>query len=131
MKNDENIYDFLKSNGFKVFDKVISKSFGDYYQVFANESFELRFSSDKSYEAVDIRSCLPNEGWYDLALVKALLYNETNLNKVTYIEEYNAFLRKELACISELFSSRDYLITKNKLDKLGHERVKQMFPGMI
>ncbi|MBQ20021.1 MAG: hypothetical protein CMD31_04640 [Flavobacteriales bacterium] len=129
MNNNEIIYSFLRSNGFRLVDKDISMSFGDYYDILTNDSFELRFSSSKSFETVDIRSSQLNENWYDLALVKALLYNEKKLNNITTIEEHGIFLRRELVNIVELFDGKNYLITKKKLEELGNERVKQMFPS--
>ncbi len=127
MKNNEKIYSFLKSNGFELIQKDTSAFFGDYYDVFANDFFQLRFSSSKSFETVDIRHNQLNENWYDLALVKALLYNERNLNHVTTIEEYWFFLQKGLANIAELFNERNYPATKKRLEELGNERAKQMF----
>ncbi|PRY82779.1 hypothetical protein [Mongoliibacter ruber] len=128
MKNNEKIYSFLKSNGFELIQKDTSAFFGDYYDIFTNGSFQLRFSSSKSFETVDICSSKPNENWCDLALVKALLYNEKNLTNVTTIEEHRDFLQKELANIAELFNDRNYLTTKKSLEELGNERAKQMFP---
>lgn len=130
MKNNEKIYSFLNSNGFELIQKDTSAFFGDYYDIFTNGSFQLRFSSSKSFETVDIRSGLPNENWYDLALVKALLYDEERLNNVTTIEEHRDFLQKELTNIAELFKDRNYSATKKRLEELGNERAKQMFPGM-
>jgi len=130
MKNIEKIYNFLKSNGFELIQEDTSEFFGDYYNIFTNGSFQLRFGSSKSFETVDIQSDLPNENWYDLALVKALLYDEDKLNNATTIEEHRDFLKKELNNISELFNDRNYLATKRRLEELGNERVKQMFSGM-
>lgn len=130
MKNNEKTYSFLKSNGFELIQKDTLAFFGDYYYTFSNGSFQLRFSSSKSFETVDVRSNLPNENWYDLALVKALLYDKKNLNNVTTIGEYRGFLQKELTNIAELFSDRNYLVTKKKLEELGNERAEQMFPRM-
>jgi hypothetical protein len=131
MKNKENTYSFLKSNGFKLIEQDTSEYFGDYYDTFANDAFELRFSSSKSFETVDIRSIGEKGNWYDLSLVKALLHNEEKLNNVTTIEEHNDFLKKELDRISDLFSKRNYPTTKRKLEELGNKRAKQMFPRMI
>ncbi|HEX8576741.1 MAG TPA: hypothetical protein VF677_10660 [Flavobacterium sp.] len=128
MKNNEYIYSFLKSSGFELIKEDISAFFGNCYDVFTNGSFQLRFSSSKSFETVDIRSNLSNENWYDLALVKALLYDEKELNNVTTIEEHKSFLQKELINISELFKDRNYPTTKRRLEELGNERAKQMFP---
>lgn len=130
MKNNEKIYYFLKSNGFELIKKDTSAFFGDYYDTFSNGSFQLRFRSSKSLETVDIRSNLLNENWHDLALVKALLYDEQNLIHVTTIEEYQDFLQKELSNIAELFSDSNYPATKKRLEELGNERAEQMFPGM-
>lgn len=128
MENNENIYSFLKSSGFELKKEDTSAFFGDYYDVFTNGSFQLRFSCSKSFETVDIRSNLPNESWYDLALVKALLHNEKNLNYVTTIETHKEFIHKELSNIVELFNDKNYLTTKMRLDELGNERAEQMFP---
>ncbi|MBK1442508.1 hypothetical protein JHJ32_21090 [Parapedobacter sp. ISTM3] len=95
-KNNEKIYSFLKLNGFELVQKDTSSFFGDYYDIFTNNSFQLRFSSSKSFETVDIRSSNPNDNWYDLALVKTLLYDEKNLTKATTIEEHKDFLQEEL-----------------------------------
>lgn len=130
MNNNEKIYNFLKSNGFELIEKDTSAFFGDYYDTFSNGFFQLRFSSSKSFETVDIRSNQPNESWYDLALVKALLYDEKNLNNVTTVEGHKDFLQKELTNIAELFSDRNYPATKKRLEELGNERAEQMFPGM-
>lgn len=128
MKNDEKTYSFLKSNGFELIQKDTSEFFGDYYDIFANDFFQLKFSSSKSFATVDVRHNQPNENWYDLALVKALLYNEKNLNHVTTIEEHSSFLQEELTNIAELFNERNYPTTKRKIEELGDERAKQMFP---
>jgi len=128
--NNEKIYSFVKSNGFELIQKDTSSFFGDYYDIFINDSFQLRFSSSKSFETFDIQSSIPNENWYDLALVKALLYDEKGLTKVTTIEEHRDFLQKELANITDIFNDRNYLTTKKRLEELGNERAEQMFPGI-
>lgn len=129
-KNNEKIYSFLKSNGFELIQKDTSSFFGDYYDIFTNKSFQLRFSSSKSFETVDIRSSNPNDNWYDLALVKTLLYDKKNLTKATTSEEHKNFLQEELPNIADLFNDRNYLTTKKKLEELGNERAEQMFPGV-
>nr|WP_068886952.1 hypothetical protein [Pedobacter panaciterrae] len=126
MTNKEEIYNFLKLNDFKLVKQNTSKYFGDYYDTFADDDFKLRFSSSKSFENVDICNN-EDKDWYDLALVKALLYNEIKLNEITDTETYNIFLMKELNHIRELFSKRNYPITKMKLSELGNERAKQIF----
>lgn len=130
MNNNKKIYGFLKSNGFELIEKDTSEFFGDYYDTFSNGFFQLSFSSSKSFEAVDLRSNQPNESWYDLALVKALLYDEKYLNNVTTVEEQKDFLQKEFTNIAKLFSDRNYPATKKRLEELGNERAEQMFPGM-
>lgn len=127
MKNKDNIYDFLKSNGFKLIKKEKSDYFGDYCDVLINDNLQLRFSSSKSFETVDIRSNLKAGYWYDWALVKALLYSEQNLNKETSIAEYRLFLMKDLSKLIELFDYKNYLNTKKSLEELKNERVRQMF----
>lgn len=128
MKNDEKVYDTLMSNGFKLVTKDVSAFFGDSYDVFSNGIIQLRFSSSKSFKSIDIRDNHLDENWYDLALVKALLYDEKNLNHVTTFEEYKDFLQNELINIVKLFVDNNYLTTQKRLEELGNERAKQMFP---
>lgn len=129
MKSNDNIYNFLKLNGFRLVKEDSSTFFGDYSDVFIN-NYQLRFSSSNSFETVDIRSNLPNESWYDLALVKALLYDEKKLDDVIPFEVYKEFLQQELTNITELFEDKKYPTTKKKLEELENKRTKQMFPGM-
>lgn len=130
MKRNILIYNFLESIGFRLTKKDTSSFFGDYYDIFNYLDLQLRFSQSKSFESIDVRKNLSGEEWYDLALVKALLYDETVVNKVTTVEEYSAFLEKEINSIVELFEDKDYPNTKKRLYELGIERVKQMFPGI-
>ena len=128
---ENNIYSFLKSRDFKLTDKDVSPYFGDYYDTFKNNVVELRFSSSRSLATVDICCIEETNNWYDLALVKALLYNEQELNKITTLEEYVFFLEQEIDFINELFNKDNYSNTKNKLEELRNKRAKQMFPGKV
>ncbi|MDH6354188.1 hypothetical protein M2132_000515 [Dysgonomonas sp. PH5-45] len=130
MKNNGIIYNFLKSNGFKLIKEDTSVFFGDYYDIFTNICFLIKFSSSKSSEMIEIRYNQANENWYDLALVKAILYNEKKLDKITSIEEYKNFLQTNFTNIVKLFNKNSYPATKEKLKILEKERVKQMFPKM-
>lgn len=128
MTDKENMNSFLMSNGFDLVEQEISEYFGDYYETFTNNIFELRFSKSKSFETVDIRSIAEKINWYDLALVKAVLHNEEKLDNITPIEEYYHFLKNEFDDICNLFSDKNYPATKMKLDELGNKRAMQMFP---
>lgn len=125
------MYDFLRSNGFELINKETSLYFGDYYEIFSNNKFQLRFSSSKSIKAVDIKSVSSNEEWYDLALVKALLYGEKDLNCKINIKEQEMFLFKEFTNISIFFDDKNYSAVRKKLNELGNERVRQMFPALL
>ncbi|SKB90449.1 hypothetical protein [Macellibacteroides fermentans] len=46
------------------------------------------------------------------------------------MEEQIDFLKKEFNQIMELFNKLNYQTSKKKLDKLGQERIKQLFPKM-
>ncbi|MDQ0640168.1 hypothetical protein QF042_003733 [Pedobacter sp. W3I1] len=127
----EEIYNFLKLNGFKLEQQDTSEYFNDYFDVFANDVFAVRFSSTKSFETVDIRNIKDEENWYDLALIKALLFNEVELNQVTTIQTHIGFLRQEFHRIGELFDRQHYPNTKIRLDELGNKRAKQMFPSQF
>lgn len=130
MKNNEKAFSWLKSKGFELIKEENSIFFGDYYRVFTNGSIQIMFRGCRSFEMVDVRSNLPDEDWYDLALVKSLMFNEQNLNSVTVIEELIDFLQKELANIVKLFHDRNYQTTKNRLEELENKRAEQRFPEM-
>ena len=118
--------EFFLTNGFNLIANNTSEYFGDYYDIYKKGNTYFRIIKDKSAISIDISN--NNESWYDLALVKALLYNENNLIHVTTIEEYWDLLRKKMVDVVNLFDSKNYPTTKERLDKLKNERVKQMFP---
>ncbi len=130
MNNNQDIYNFLKSNGFKQVKEEISKYFGDYYVTFVYYDIELRFCSSKSFETIEIRYIEEKATWYDLALIKALLFDKEILSNIFTMEEQIDFLKKEFNQIMELFNKLNYQTSKKKLDKLGQERIKQLFPKM-
>lgn len=119
---------FLISKGFTLIRQESSEYFGNNFKTYSNGHFNVRLVSSKSIASIEIGRALDINQWYDLALVRALLYNEKRLNKVTTIEEYSDFLQKELASITEYFSNANFPDTKRRLEELENERVKQMFP---
>lgn len=130
MENREDINIFLESNAFKLIDRNESESFGDCFYTYANDLIKLRFVSDKSFKSIDITNNNDNKNWYDLALLKALIYQEQNLNLVTSIEELIIFLNKEINYINQLFDKDNLRKTNNALEKLRNIRMKQMFPNV-
>ncbi len=130
MKREE-IFGFLKHDGFKLIDEKSSEYFKDYYIVFSDAIIQVRFTSSKSIETIDVCSSFDNENWYDLALIKAMLLKEKILNKSITIEEYRGFLFHELVRIKELFSDTKYAETREEIRKLEEVRMQQMFPNII
>ena len=118
--------EFFLSIDFKLKGSENSEYFGDFYDSYTNGYLIFRLVSDRSIISIDISIDMQN--WYDLALVKSLMYNETNINYITNIEESIKFLQNEFANITELFNDVNFFITKTKLEKLANERAKQMFP---
>lgn len=118
---------FLINRGFELTEQDVSKYFGDFIYIYSDGNINVRLISDKNMESIDISSVLhPNE-WYDLSLVKNLLYNESVVNSIIVIENYIGFLQKNLAKITELFNGEGYPITKKRLEELGNARSEQMF----
>ena len=123
------IYEFLKLKGFHLLKSNKTNSFGNYYDIFANDIFAIRFIRDKSITTIDVQSVFGDKKlWYDLALVKNLMQGETQLNYVMTIEQYIDFLKNYIDNIGALFDRDNYLLTENELEKLKNERTKQMFP---
>lgn len=58
------------------------------------------------------------------------MHDEKILNNLIIVGEHKDFLQKELTNIAKLFNDRNYPATKKRLEELGNERAKQMFPGM-
>ncbi len=127
----ETILVFLMENGFVLIDQDLSTNFGNYYKVFDNGILLLRFSVDRSKGSIDICSKYDKENWFDLALIKALLYKEQKLNSITTFEVYCDFLMSNLSEIIECFEAKNYLTTKSVLQELSREKVRQMFPGKL
>src|SRR5687767_10986003 len=128
---NSDVFDFLLSRKFILVEQEDSKNFGDYYKTFSNGIVQFRFSSSKSSESIDITSLEFNDKWYDLALLKALIYMEEDLNVITTREDYSNILLNEFDRLAQLFDSKNVKSTKLKLDDLGIKRAKQMFPGIL
>ena len=122
------LYDFLKSNGCNLIKQNKSEFFGDYIECFECKDFGLKLSSSRLRETIDIYNLSDNEEVFDLALVKALIFNEKKLNSLTTLDEYYKFLKNEFYRIGTLFSNDFYFRTKRELIGLRKERAKQMFP---
>lgn len=118
----------LISRGFQLIEQETSEYFGDYFYTYSNGTFNIRLVSDRSIESIDISNTIHKNQWYDLALVKSLLYDGKKLNNVTTIEEHRCFLEEKLTDIAELFSDRNYPSTKKRLEELRNGRAEQMFP---
>lgn len=130
MENKEFKYDFLISKGFKLIDNDKLEYFGDYFDTYSNNEILIRFSSSKSFKAVDVGSVLDTNRWFDLALIKALINNEENLCKIITAKEYMVFLENYLSDVCDLLSKQNYSFSKHQLRLLEDKRVKQMFPNI-
>lgn len=132
MFNKKDTIQFLTAKGFKLKEEKSSEYFGDYYELYTSLDVEFIFNSSKSNETVDVRKSKEKKNikGYDLALVKALLFNESELDKPITIEEYCELIQTKLDSIIDLFRKNKYQKTKNKLDDLRNQRMKQMFPYM-
>ncbi|RYC66958.1 hypothetical protein [Spirosoma sordidisoli] len=125
------IYKLLCTKSFELVNHNTSKFFDDYFEIFTNGSVDIRFSSSKSYSTIDVRIASEEAKWYDLALIIAYLLSEKDLSKAKKSEEYFEFFNCYFDQIIELFNEINYSITQEKLDELGSERARQLFPGII
>ncbi len=128
MEIKEDIDSFFESNAFQLIEQKTSKYFGDYYFIYSNNVIELRFSNSKSFKNIDVRSIEEEKNWYDLALLKILLYQEKELNKTATIGELIGFLKINLNQIIILLNRQNYAVTKKQLESIEVQRVKQIFP---
>jgi hypothetical protein len=131
MEKVEALYKLLKSRSFKETKKEISSYFNDYYEIYSNNCIELKFISSKSFKTIDIKNIESQANWEDLALLKALIYKEDNLNKVVTFDEYIDFLIHEIDNIIKLYDNENYQSTNRKLQLLKQQRLSQMFPKIF
>ncbi|OOG74851.1 hypothetical protein [Algoriphagus sp. A40] len=125
-----NLNTFLKSKGYNLEQSEVSKYFGDFFQLFSSPTIKIRLSSSKSSEMLDVSSVGEPNNWFDVALVKALIERESELNKTAEIFSLITFLVQKLETVEALFDSNSYNSTKKKLEELEHKRVFQMFPNL-
>ena len=130
MEDNSRVFAFIRQKGFELIDEERSGSFGDYYKIFSNNSAEIRFSSSRNFESIDIRSVHDREKFYDMALVKAMMYDDKRLNRPTAISELITFLEDEIDAILLLFNEINCNGTRDQLNELGRIRASQMFPWM-
>jgi hypothetical protein len=128
MEIRDSINDFFVPIGFKLIESNTSEYFGNFYDtyLYENDNIYFRLVADRSILSIDVSN--DNLNWYDLALIKALLYDEKKLNIVTPIEEQRDFLQTDFINIATLFNNKNYSITIKELEELKNERVKQIFP---
>ena len=122
---------FLKSKGYDLELSEVSRYFGDYFQQFSSPIIKVRLSNSKSSEMLDVSGAGEPNNWFDVALVKALIEMETELNKKSDISLLITFLVQNLETVEALFDSENYSSTKKKLEKIEQKRVSQMFPNLL
>ncbi len=79
---------------------------------------------------LDVSSVGDLNNWFDMALVKALIRQESELNKTADISLLITFLVQNLETVEALFDSENYNSTKKKLEGLEQKRVSRMFPNI-
>jgi hypothetical protein len=126
----ENINTFLNTHNFELIEQKSSTNFGDQSKVFSDNNMCIRISTIRSVFTIDACNFEDNDNWFDLALLKALLYNEKQLNKPLNKTDYLTFLENEIDVIKKLFVLPNYSLIKLKLHELEKLRVKQMFPNL-
>jgi hypothetical protein len=131
MDASEKLYQFLIEDfGFiKAKEKYYPELFGDFIITLSSPEFLLKYRCDRSFLSVEISYTSINPTWFDLALVKALIYETNDLNKITLIDELNFFLRNDYNKIASLFNNKNYASTHMHLRALQDKRFKDAFPN--
>ncbi len=122
-------YAFLITRGFKISEQTTLESFGDYCDVLTSQDYELIFISDRSLRSIGIRKRDDERNVFDLSLVRALILDESRLDKPISFETLEQFLIENIDEIGSLFDDNCYTTTKARLEKLALERAWKMFPG--
>ncbi len=117
-----NIESILNLHGFTLINCDSSNNFGDYFKIYKWKDIEIRIVNSKSQLSFDIRK--KNFEWFDLGIIKNMIYNDKNLNnKFELTDFYNLNIDK----IKILFDNLNYKKTENKLIQLEKLRSKQIF----
>ncbi|HQB20331.1 MAG TPA: hypothetical protein PK495_07105 [Bacteroidales bacterium] len=131
MKNkiQNKISTLIEAYEFSLLEECYSNSFGDYYKIYSKDKIRIRIVCDKSLFSIDIsRENDFKIQWFDMLLIKAYIYKDTDLTKTLNYEEYYIFIENNLEYICDLYSEKNYFKTIQELIVLEKERAKQMFP---
>jgi len=128
---DTRKYPFLEKKGFTVTSQLSGGYLpNDYVVTLESPYFFMKYGLEKFTAFMEISSISDKDNWHDLALVKALLYNEEVSNKKPDTAELENFLQTDFDKIKILFDITNYPQTKEKLNDLVQIRLQQMFPGL-
>jgi len=122
--------DLLIANDFELIENVNHQSFGDFYSTYSNGNVLIRIVKDRSSISVALGMTEDKGQWFDLSLVKALIFDENVLNKTFNIDDSIYLLKQHLEIIKVLFSPEKYSATKILLENLEILRMQQMFPSI-
>lgn len=114
------------SIGFSLKDEGKSPNFGDCFVIFSNGLISFKFSRTKSFWMADIGRDGDYIRWYDLSLVRAMIFNEERLVAPITQDECLNLIEYHITKLVYLFTE-DYYNTQNNLEKLEKERVEQLF----
>ena len=64
---------FLNTHNFKLIEQNSSLSFGDAFEVFADNNMCIRINRVRSVLSIDVCKVEEHDNWFDLALLKALV----------------------------------------------------------
>lgn len=135
-ENREQLYKFLIDDFdfIKVEEKYDEKSFGNFYIILSAKDFLLNYVNDRDFLDINIAGKSEPTHWLPLSFVRDFIYHPAQINveekadNATRIRELNNFLRKDFNKISELFSKKNYLNTRKRIDKLLKAQFKRRFP---
>ena len=122
-------FEFLtRDAGFSVLLREKGTSFDDACVILSSGNLLLRFSRSKGDLFIEASS-QPGAGtWLDLDLVRVLVAHG-DPGVFAPFNELAVFLRRHLSTVKVLFSQDNIGSTIERLEQLGRERIRKLFPG--
>lgn len=124
----QEINTLMSERGFNLLRKDSSDQEETIYRTYARDNIGIRIVLDEEHGAIEVRKFDDEEDWFDLAVVKALLFQEDNLLEEMSNRKYFKFLERHFDHILDLFSEEHYSYFKACLLDLYDLKYELMFP---
>ncbi len=125
------VFDFLLTElGFRVVSREVSPYFDNVSVVLSSPALVVNIFRDRGCVSARLGRSLDRNDSAPLHMLRILVLNLDPLDEVSINEEAD-FLRTHFMTIKELFSDQNLPVTMRRLELLGRQMRRKMFPGKI